>query len=95
MARSVEPPSVVAGPRSTRDADFVVQLGDTPIQEIVDQLGPEFKLDPQLSFETVTCTSRYIVNTKKGLFKIELFLLSDDPHDRERFSRRRQNVPRI
>ncbi|MFQ5490802.1 MAG: hypothetical protein ACE5GE_08790 [Phycisphaerae bacterium] len=78
-------------PRSTRDADFVIQLGDRPIQELVDGMGPKFKLDPQLSFETVTCTSRYIVNTEKGLFRIELFLLSDDPHDQERFSRRRQS----
>ena len=78
-------------PRSTKDADFVLELGETPIKELVDRLGPEFKLDPQLSFETVTCTSRYIITTAKGIFRLEMFLLSDDPHDKERFARRRRS----
>jgi hypothetical protein len=27
-------------PRSTQDADFVVQLGDVPVQAIAEKLGP-------------------------------------------------------
>jgi hypothetical protein len=77
-------------PRSTDDADIVVQLGDQPLSSIVDRLGPEFGLDPQMSFETVTGTIRNIIQVINTGFKIELFRLSDDPHDQERFRRRRR-----
>jgi hypothetical protein len=74
--------------RTTQDADFVVQL-DPPITDFVRALGPDFRFNPQLGFETVTLTQRYIATHLDPHFTIELFLLSDDPHDRERFSRRR------
>ena len=77
-------------PRSTQDADFVVQLENTSVSSIARVLGPEFELDPQVSFETITGTTRYIMRHAKGAFKIELFLLSEDPHDRERFNRRKR-----
>ena len=52
--------------------------------------GPPFQLDPQMSFETVTATSRYVLHLADDLFSVELFLLSDDAHDLERFARRRR-----
>jgi hypothetical protein len=75
-------------PRSTKDADFVVALGDTTIRTVADRLGPGFALDPQMSFETVTGTYRYILTAVGLAFTIEIFQLSDDPHDQERFRRR-------
>ena len=80
--------NVYGRPRSTEDADFVIELGDTPVSSLVGELGGDFVLDPQLSFETVTATSRYRLDHKNSLFLVELFLLSEDPHDRERFARR-------
>lgn len=77
--------------RSTRDADFVVQLTPETITRIASYLGTPFRLDPQMSFESTTMTSRHILDVVGIAFKIELFHLSDDPHDRERF-RRRQRV---
>jgi len=77
-------------PRSTHDADFVVQLGHVGVDAILNALGPGFDLDPQMSFETVTATSRYRIRHRATAFTIELFLLSDDAHDRERFGRRRR-----
>ncbi len=77
-----------APPRSTQDADFVIHIVDRSINALMKQLGPEYSLDPQMGFETVTATMRYIVKVQGSLFKIELFLLSDDPHDRARFDRR-------
>ena len=77
-------------PRSTQDADLVVDLGDTPVSRVAQELGPDFRLDPQMSFETITCTYRFVATHKATPFKIEFFLLSDDPHDRERFARRRR-----
>jgi predicted nucleotidyltransferase len=76
--------------RSTRDADLVVDLGDVSPAELFRQLRPAIRFDPQMGFETVTMTRRYVASVEGTQFKIELFLLGDDPHDRERFRRRRE-----
>lgn len=47
-------------------------------------------MDPQLGFETVTATKRILLRSATEDFTIELFGLSDDPHDRIRFQRRIQ-----
>jgi predicted nucleotidyltransferase len=46
-------------------------------------------LDSQPSFETNTGTMRDIVMHPESGFTVELFYLSDDPYDQERFQRRR------
>lgn len=80
-------------PRNTKDADFVIDLGATSAQAIAQKLGPDFNPDPQMSFETVTGTQRYIVEYRPTQFVIELFLLrGDDPYHQMRFSRRRRAV---
>jgi len=76
-------------PRATQNADFVVQLEGKSISAVVERLGPQFRLDRQTAFETVTATTRYLVRMVEGTFQIDFFLLSDDPHDRECFARRR------
>ncbi|MDP6353656.1 MAG: hypothetical protein QF473_01040 [Planctomycetota bacterium] len=76
--------------RSTKDADFVIQLEGKSLSEITEYLGPAFKLDPQMSFETLTGTTRHIVNVEGSSFEIELFYLSADLHDQSRFERRQQ-----
>ncbi len=77
-------------PRSTNDADFVLSLGDVPIKTLMERLGSGFRLDPQMSFETVTGTYRYVVEALEAAFTIEVFLLTDEPHDQERFARRQR-----
>jgi hypothetical protein len=77
-------------PRSTNDADFVIQMSGGIGLDFVRGLGENFELDPQLSFETVTGTYRQFVYHRKTAFKVEVFLLSQDPHDQERFARRRE-----
>ena len=76
--------------RSTQDADFVIQLGKVGIADVMATVGPTFRLDPQMSFETITGTTKFVLSLAGSPFKIELFQLSDDAHDRERFGRRRQ-----
>ncbi len=56
-------------PRATRDADFVVILSQ-PIETIAAELGEEFILDPQSSFEGITGTRRDIFNLPAIAFKI-------------------------
>jgi hypothetical protein len=46
-------------PRSTKDADFVVQLQGALGDDFVARMGDEF--DPQLSFETNTGTYRQLM----------------------------------
>jgi hypothetical protein len=75
-------------PRSTKDADFVVQLGSATPGQIASQLGSPFMLEPQSRFESVTATVCHRIAVKDSAFKIELFELSADAHDQERFRRR-------
>ena len=68
----------------------MIELGDTPIGELARRLAPSIRIDPQMSFETVTMTRRYVAEVIGTPFKIEFFLLNDDPHNQERFRRRQQ-----
>jgi hypothetical protein len=77
-------------PRASQDADFLVHTeGEFPIHELLRQLGPDFRLDPQLGFELVQGSTRYLLRVAKNCFQIEIFLLSDEEYDRRRFARRR------
>ncbi len=75
-------------PRSTKDADFVVELPGGVGRDFMAKLGADFEADPQLSFETNTGTYRQLIQHTRSPFKVELFLLSNDPHDQARFQRR-------
>lgn len=76
--------------RSTKDADLVVQLPQGSTSVLAAALGEDFRLDPQSVLEFNTFTTRFIVSHVATAFTVELFLLSDDPHDQERFRRRRR-----
>jgi hypothetical protein len=75
-------------PRSTNDADFVIELGSQTMGGLARRLGPSFRLDPQMTSETVTGTLRHVVTLVDSVFTIEFFQLGNDPHDQERFRRR-------
>jgi len=45
-----------------------------------------------MSFETITGTHRFVALHRASAFKVEFFLLSNDPHDQERFARRRHET---
>ncbi len=75
--------------RATQDADIVVSCAGSAISDVLRALGPEFERDPQLAFETVTATTKTLLREKATGFQIEVFYLSDDEHDQERFARRR------
>ena len=69
-------------------AVLLAPLASGSLSGLMKQLGPQFKLDPQMSFETATGTKRNVVTIQGSKFTVELFRLSDDPHDQERFQRR-------
>jgi hypothetical protein len=76
-------------PRSTQDADFVIEPGETSISELARRIAPSIRIDPQMSLEAVTMSRRYVAEVVGIPFKIELFLLEDDPHSQSLFRHRR------
>ncbi len=74
--------------RATKDADFVVEISEEDRRELLARLSPEFEADPQASFETITGHTRQILRIPSIPFEIELFDLTDEEFDQERFSRR-------
>jgi hypothetical protein len=76
--------------RSTQDADFVIEAGDKTLTPLFDALSEIIHFDPHMQLESVTMTLRFIGKVPVTGFKIELFLTSNDPHDQERFRRRKQ-----
>jgi hypothetical protein len=79
-------------PRQTDDADFVIELGNIPLSTLISKLGPGFKLDTQLGFETITGSNRYHIYHIDSEFLIEFFLLTPDAHNQSRFARRKSIV---
>lgn len=74
--------------RNTKDADLVVQLGAAPLAKLVGRLPEGFRMDPQIGFETITSTTRFRLRYESLAYMVELFEVSEDPHDVERFRHR-------
>jgi hypothetical protein len=77
-------------PRSTRDADFLVHIGPSSLNDLTAALPPGLSLLPQGSFETVTGTMRHVIVLERSAFICELFVRGDDSHDEQRFARRQK-----
>jgi hypothetical protein len=78
-----------AEPRSTKDADVVLSVPGGSLRPLLDALGPEFQVEQQMTFKTNTGTMRSRLAHVASGFTIELFFLSNDVFDQERFKRRR------
>ena len=76
--------------RSTVDADFVVQLGPQKLSEVVRRMGAAYRLSPQSGFEIFTNKRIDEIQVVGTIFKIDVFPLTGDPFDQERFRRRRE-----
>lgn len=81
--------NVYGVPRATDDGDFVLELPPGGrIADIAGTLPEAIRLEPQVQFETVTASRMHVCTVADSAFRMELFLLTDDPYDRERFDRR-------
>ena len=76
-------------PRATQDAGLVLDLNAVPVDRLAARLRDAFDVDSQVSFETVTGSRRLVAHARDAAFDVELFDVTDDRHDRERFTRRR------
>ncbi len=75
-------------PRATKDADIVMEFDADSWSHLTQNLPEGMRLDPQGSFEMVTSTRKEVIFTEGSLFEIEVFHLSEDEFDQERFRRR-------
>lgn len=75
--------------RSTKDADLVIQADLADVAHSIAAKCDSLQVDRQLGFETVTATQKIMLRSTSEEFTVELFALSDDPHDQERFRRRK------
>ncbi len=82
--------NIYGSDRSTQDADFVIELDQGEMGDLGRRLAPSIRIDPQMSFETVTMARRLVAKVAGGTFRVEFFFLSSDAHDQERFRRRRR-----
>jgi len=78
--------------RPTKDADLVIELGPKTISQLAPRIAPSLRVIPQMSFETATGTTRHEIEVVGTDLKIELFHMSDDEHDQERFRRRKREM---
>ena len=75
-------------PRSTKDADLVVNLDQADWKKLTSILPAGLELEEQSGFEMVTSTRKELIRVENSVFEIELFHLSKDEHDSARFNRR-------
>jgi hypothetical protein len=81
--------NVYGVPRATDDGDFVLELPPgVRIGDLARTLPETIRLEPQAQFETVTASRMHVCTVAESAFRMELFLLTDDPYDRQRFDRR-------
>ncbi len=81
-------------PRSTKDADLVVSVDATILQEVAKHLPDGIRFEEQGFFEMVTATRKELLLVDGSDFQIELFHLSEDDFDQARFQRRvKINLP--
>ncbi len=76
--------------RSTFDVDVVAQIEPRQVADMASKLGPDYRLEPQQSFEVFTGKTMHVIYFTGTPFKIDLFPLTGDPFDQQRFSRRRK-----
>lgn len=76
-------------PRATKDADIVIDYREGVLKALRSALGSDFQMDLQSGFELITGTIRNLLTYVPTKFEVELFRLGTDPHDQERFTRRR------
>jgi hypothetical protein len=81
-------------PRSTQDADLVIDVAPDRLTDLARVLPAPLSLDDQSAFEGVTGTTRHVIRLAGSAFVCELFHLSDDPHDQDRF-KRRKSIPAL
>ncbi len=73
--------------RATKDADGVVDIERGKLPSILANLDPRIAMQAQMMFETMTRTTRPILQVENSPFQIELLHVNSDPFMTGRFQR--------
>lgn len=77
-------------PRSTQDADVVVDLPLSRVGELVAALAGRFYIDEEMARDAVLRASSFNVIHLPTMFKVDLFVLGSDPMSRTELARRQR-----
>lgn len=77
-------------PRSTQDADVVVDLPLSRVGELVAALADRFYVDDEMARDAVAHASSFNVIHLQTMFKVDLFVLGSDPMSRTELARRQR-----
>lgn len=80
--------SLHGDPRSTQDADLVADLREEHVARLVSALGDRFYVDEERVRHAVRRRSSFNVIHLATMFKVDVFVLGDDPMSREEMARR-------
>jgi len=78
-------------PRSTQDADLLVDLPPERIPDLLGALGPGFYADEDHARSAVERKAVFNVIHLETMFKVDLFVLGDDPPSRSEMERRQRH----
>jgi hypothetical protein len=81
--------SLQGEPRSTHDIDMVVAIRSSKVNKLVETFPPsDFYLDKGSIFDAINRRSMFNLINLKGGDKVDFWILTDEPFDQSRFSRR-------
>jgi len=75
-------------PRTTHDADLVVEIPQDKAAELAHRLAPDFYAPDFVVEEAIRKRDQFNAIYLASAFKVDFWLLKDAPYDRERFHRR-------
>jgi hypothetical protein len=84
--------SVYGIPRATLDADLVSDLDNTKVAKLVEKLKDEFYIDADMIYEAIRYRSCFNLIHLPTMFKVDIFILKNDPYAKAEFSRRRPEI---
>lgn len=81
--------SLQGEPRSTHDIDMVIAIEKTAAKKLVEAFPPpDFYLDEHSVLDAINMQGMFnLINVKEG-DKVDFWILTDEPFDRSRFSRK-------
>jgi len=81
--------SLQGEPRSTHDIDMVIAIEKSRVHELIKALPPpNFYLDEGSILDAITRQSMFNLIDLKGGNKVDFWILTNEPFDRSRFSRK-------
>jgi len=75
-------------PRATQDVDIVAGLIPQQVKPLVKALEAEFYIDANMVHDAIQHASSFNVIHLETMFKIDIFVLQEDPESREEMARR-------